>query len=80
MAEYKLYCLDGLQKVSRPPIVFDAPDDETAQSKTEVLREGAQCELWHGLRLVARIPKPISCRGSFEWEAVMAGMGGKRTR
>ena len=56
VAEYKLYCLDGLLKVSRPPIVFDAPDVETARSKTEALRKGAQCELWQGLRLVARIP------------------------
>ena len=55
--KYKLYCLDGLLKVSRAPIVFDAPDDVTAQSKIEALRDGAQCELWHGLRLVARIPE-----------------------
>ena len=59
MAKYKLYCLDGVRRVARPPIIFDALDDETAQSKTEALREGAQCELWHGLRLVARIPETV---------------------
>jgi hypothetical protein len=57
VAEYKLYCLDGLKKVSRPPIIFDAPDDETAKLKTEAVRDGAQSELWQGLRLVARIPQ-----------------------
>ncbi|MEO8176076.1 MAG: hypothetical protein ABI626_05390 [Sphingomicrobium sp.] len=55
MAEYKLYCLDGARKVARPPVVFKAPDDDSARLKAEGQRNGAHCELWQGTRLVARI-------------------------
>ena len=57
MADYTLYCLDGLLKDSGPPIIVDAPDDETAKWKADAVRDGAQSELWQRLRLVARFPK-----------------------
>ena len=52
---YKVYCLDGAQKIARPPVIFQASDDEAALLEAELARNGARCELWQGLRLVARI-------------------------
>lgn len=55
MAEYRLYGLDGVNKVSSGDW-FDADDDETAIEAAKEAMDGHDCELWQGKRLVARLP------------------------
>jgi hypothetical protein len=53
--EYRLYGLDGVNKVSSGEW-FEADDDETAIEVAKNMMDGHDCELWSGSRLVARIP------------------------
>ena len=55
MADYRLYGLDGVDKVGSGEW-FEAADDETAIEVAKTLMDGHDCELWQGRRLVARIP------------------------
>ncbi|HEX2803396.1 MAG TPA: hypothetical protein VHN55_05365 [Sphingomicrobium sp.] len=55
MATYRLYCLDGVDKVASAEWL-EAEDDETALQDAEGLRAGRACELWQADRLVARLP------------------------
>jgi hypothetical protein len=54
VARYKVYCIDGGEKVvSAAPIEADGDDAAVA-----ILKErhgGYKCELWEGVRLVARL-------------------------
>ena len=54
MADYRLYGLDGVNKVSSGEW-FDAEDDETAIEVAKKMMDGHDCELWRGRRFVARI-------------------------
>jgi hypothetical protein len=54
VADYRLYCLDGVSKVSSAEW-FDAADDEAAIEVAKMTHEGYECELWRGKRLVARL-------------------------
>ena len=54
MAGYRLYGLDGVNKVASADW-FDADDDEIAIEAAREGYEGSECELWHGRRLVARL-------------------------
>lgn len=54
MTGYRLYGLDGLNKVSSGEWI-DADDDEAAIEAVKKLMDGRDCELWQGRRLVARI-------------------------
>lgn len=54
MADYRLYCLDGVGKVSSAEW-FEADDDEAAIEVAKETHEGSECELWLGKRLVARL-------------------------
>ena len=54
MAEYRLYGLDGVNKVSSGEW-FEAEDDETAIEVAKNMMDGHDCELWKGSRLVTRI-------------------------
>ena len=51
---YRLYCLDGVDKVSSAEWI-EAEDDSAALDAAEGLRDGRKCELWQGSRLVARL-------------------------
>jgi hypothetical protein len=53
---YRLYCLDGVNKVASGEWI-DAEDDETAIEAAKEMMDGHDCELWQGSRLVARIPR-----------------------
>lgn len=54
MAGYRLYCLDGVRKVSSAEWI-DADDDEAAIEVAKETHDGHECELWQGQRLVARL-------------------------
>ena len=55
MAGYRLYGLDGVNKVSSGEWI-EAGDDETAIAAAKEKMDGHDCELWQGTRFVARIP------------------------
>jgi hypothetical protein len=55
MPEYRLYCLDGANKISRAEWI-DAKSDEDAIMIARSQEKPVNCELWLGARLVARIP------------------------
>ena len=54
LADYRLYCLDGANKVASAEWV-EADDDEAAIEVAKQMHEGQHCELWQGRRLVARL-------------------------
>ena len=55
MAGYRLYGLDGVDKVASGEWI-EAEDDETAIEVAKTMMDGHDCELWQGRRLVMRIP------------------------
>jgi cobalamin biosynthesis protein CbiG len=58
VAGYRLYGLDGVNKVSSGSW-FEADDDESAIEAAKKMMDGHDCELWAGKRLVARIPRRL---------------------
>lgn len=54
MAGYRLYGLDGVNKVSSG-VWIEADDDETAVEAAKTMMDGHDCELWQGKRFVRRI-------------------------
>jgi hypothetical protein len=52
---YRLYCLDGIGKISAAEWLA-ADDDENAIRSAKDLKKNVPCELWDRNRLVARIP------------------------
>ena len=54
MANYKVYCIDGADKIASSGWV-EAEDDEAAAALVRERHDGLKCELWQGTRLVARI-------------------------
>jgi hypothetical protein len=54
VADYRLYCLDGVSKVSSADW-FEADDDKAAIEVAQTTHDGYECELWNGKRLVARL-------------------------
>lgn len=54
MAHYRIYCLDGANKVASASWV-EADDDDDAIDRVKELHDGYKCEVWEGQRLVARI-------------------------
>lgn len=55
MADYRLYGLDGVNKVASGEWI-EAEDDDSAIEAAREMMDGHDCELWQGRRLVARIP------------------------
>jgi hypothetical protein len=53
---YRLYCLDGANKVTSAEWI-DADDDKAAIEVAKELMDGQECEIWQGTRLVARLPR-----------------------
>ena len=51
---YRLYCLDGVDKVASAEWI-EAENDEAAIAAADEVRAGRSCELWQGNRLVARV-------------------------
>jgi hypothetical protein len=54
VAGYRLYCLDGANKVASADWI-EADDDEAAIEVAKDTHGGQACELWRGARLVARL-------------------------
>lgn len=54
MATYRLYCLDGVEKVVTAEWL-EADDDTAALAAAEDMRGTRKCELWQNSRLVARM-------------------------
>lgn len=54
MANYRVYCLDGANKVASAGWV-EADGDEAAVEQVKERFAGYKCELWDGQRLVGRI-------------------------
>ena len=54
MADYRLYGLDGVNKVASGEW-FDAEDDLAAIEVAKEKMDGRDCELWQGTRFVTRI-------------------------
>jgi hypothetical protein len=51
---YRLYCLDGVEKVASAEWI-EAECDEAAIEAADEMRDGRACELWNGDRLVIRL-------------------------
>ena len=56
MAGYRLYCLDGADKVASGEWI-EADDDEAAIEVAREMMDGQPHELWQRSRLVARIDR-----------------------
>jgi len=54
VAGYRLYCLDGVNKVASADWI-EADDDEAAIEVAKKTHQGQLCEVWQGPRLVARV-------------------------
>ena len=54
MAHYKVYCIDGVEKIASADWL-EADDDEAAAELVRERHGGFKCELWQGARLVARL-------------------------
>ena len=54
VATYRLYCLDGVDKVASAEWL-EADDDKAAMEAADEKRDGRACELWQNSRLVARM-------------------------
>ena len=55
MPEYRLYCLDGIGKITAAEWI-DATGDAEAIMIARALKKDVACELWCGSRLIAKIP------------------------
>ena len=51
---YRYYCLDGAGKLHNAELIT-AKNDEDAVAQIEAKHPAAQCEVWQGSRLVAKI-------------------------
>jgi hypothetical protein len=51
---YRLYCLDGANKVASADWI-EADDDQAAIEVAKGRMDGYECEVWQGPRLVARL-------------------------
>jgi hypothetical protein len=54
VAGYRIYCLDGVNKVASGEWI-KAADDEAAIELAKDRHDGQECEVWAGRRLVARL-------------------------
>lgn len=54
MAGYRLYCLDGANKVASAEWI-EADDDYAAIEIAKNMHDGHECEVWQGRRLIARL-------------------------
>ena len=56
MGTYRLYCLDGVGKVTSADWI-EASDDDTAIEAAKGMMDGHPCELWERSRLVIRLDR-----------------------
>jgi DNA-binding transcriptional regulator/RsmH inhibitor MraZ len=59
VATYRAYHLDTAGRITKPALVFEAPDDMTAIARARALiGDGDQLEIWEGSRQVGRAHAP----------------------
>jgi len=56
MVDYRLYCLDGVGRISAAGEVIEAESDDEAIEIVRSKMLHLSCELWQGTRLVANFP------------------------
>ena len=56
MAGYRLYGLDGVDKVASAQWI-EADDDQAAIAVAEQMMDGHDCELWQGPRFIVRLKR-----------------------
>lgn len=54
VAGYRLYCLDGANKVASAEWI-EADDDYAAIEVAKEMHDGRECEVWQGRRLIGRL-------------------------
>jgi hypothetical protein len=61
VATYRAYHLDAAGRITKPALVFEAPDDITATARARALAGGEdQLEIWEGSRQVGPTLAPGS--------------------
>jgi hypothetical protein len=55
VTDYRLYCLSGSSKIENAEWL-EAKSDDEAIVLVRAMKKSIDCELWHGNRLVSRIP------------------------
>jgi hypothetical protein len=53
MRAYRLYCFDGVSKITGVHEIVAETDDEALQ-EARAIKSGVKCELWERDRLIAR--------------------------
>jgi hypothetical protein len=56
MSEYRLYRLDGADKIVGLPIDSDAANDDEACKQARTLGHSYEVEIWCGAKMVCRVP------------------------
>ena len=55
MAEYRLYCMDGLGHIHHAEPLEAADDQEAIRKAHDLKLHAVKCEVWHRDRLVATL-------------------------
>jgi hypothetical protein len=58
MADYRLYCLDGVGKITSAEWI-DAKNDDEALAIARAQKRSVPCEIWDHNRLVASVPAHV---------------------
>lgn len=56
MAQYRLYRLDGANKIVGLPVEVEAANDDGACDEAVKLHHSSEVEIWCGARMVCRVP------------------------
>ena len=57
MSTYRIYFIDGNDRISRPPEVIECDNDDEATGKALGFVDGHDVEVWSLSRLVVRLPR-----------------------
>jgi hypothetical protein len=55
MSEYRLYCLDGGNRIHQAEWISAENDDDAIRQARELKRNAVTCEVWQGKRLVVTL-------------------------
>ena len=58
VAAYRVYCLDGVNRVVRAEWIEAADDPQAVELARALIFDCVKCEVWQGPRLVERINDP----------------------
>ena len=57
MREYRVFFIERNNRISSVPEIIECADDQDAIQKAMPLVDGHDVEIWHGDRLVSRLPR-----------------------